>query len=167
MTIPIPYKLSEMGICNGKILTFYGVSWLTKSHQYTYFFKKDRNLVNLMPWDSGVKDFYVSDGTGCKEQLQIDDSLLENKPLHEHGYPLAGSGYIYGITLESGDIYASVILTDRYFARLWIQCNENGKYVPDGKIIFPRTPIFDTKQKKIEFLRTEYGHLADTERGAL
>lgn len=144
MKIPIPCKLGEYGNCNGKILPLKGVSWfkLSQRLEYVYFFEMGSK------WKSA--DFYMSYQTEQPFFIEIPDALLENDFLKNKDYPLKGTGYADGIYFIGGQLYIDFIVTDNYFAHIRVQCNNKGKYIPGGNMIFP--PSYDTEEKREKFV---------------
>lgn len=140
MRIPMPCRFGEKADCNGKALLFKGVSWFKWSWgmDYTYFFAIDDK------WHE--TKMYTSRNQDAPFEINIPDSLLIDKPIKEHGYPLKGSGYAHGVYYADEKMYIDFIMTSSYFAHIRAQCNEKFYYVPNGDIIFP--PSWDTAEKK-------------------
>ena len=141
MRIPMPCKFGEPAECRGEILPLSGVSWFRWSWgmEYTYYFHlKDR-------WGGKTK-MYSTLETGQPFWMEIPDSLLEDRPIKEHGYPLKGKGHACGLNYQDGDTYIDFIMTSDYWAHIRVQCDEKLAYVPDGRIIFP--PSWDTEEKQ-------------------
>ena len=99
-------------------------------------------------WKSA--DFYTSYQTEQPFFIEIPDALLENDFLKNKDYPLKGTGYADGIYFIGGQLYIDFIVTDNYFAHIRVQCNNKGKYIPGGNMIFP--PSYDTEEKREKFV---------------
>ena len=89
---------------------------------------------------------YSSFSTEQPFEIIIPDSLLVDGPIKEHGYPLKGRGYAFGLDYLDGNTYIDLIMTSDYWAHIRVQCDENLEYVSDGMIIFP--PSWDTEEKQ-------------------
>lgn len=87
-------------------------------------------------------------------EINIPESLLIDQPIKEHGYPLKGTGYAFGLDYEDGKTYIDFILTSNYWAHIRVQCNEDWEYEPNGDIIFP--PSWDTEEKRSDALLKAY-----------
>ena len=87
MIIPIPCKLGEKALCNGRMLVFCGVDWFRWSSgmEYTYFFETGDS------WHEA--DFCTGDGAGMSKYIEVDNTLLSSFVLREKGFPLRGEGY--------------------------------------------------------------------------
>lgn len=155
MEVPIPCAFGEIGKCKNRFLIFNGVQWFKWStgYEYTYLFETNN------PWIQS--DFYASDGKEFKTFMSIDERLLEDKPFIEHGYPLVGRGYMSGFDYKNGKLYTDMILTSHYLMHLKVECDEHGRYIENGKIIFPPTPSCETVDKRKKFLLKKYQHLVD------
>lgn len=143
MKIPLPCKLGDVAECNGRELPLKGVSWFkwTKGMEYTYFFETGNK------WERS--DFYTTFEYKQPYFFEISDSLLKDTFIKEHGYPLAGSGYVYGLNYIDGKTYIEFIITTSYFAHIKVQCNKNAEYVNGGNIIFPVAWSEEKKEKAI------------------
>lgn len=132
MKIPIPCKFGDKAECEGRLLTFVGVSWYEWSWgmNYTYFF----SVGNF--WHDTT--FYSTYEKNQPCAFVIPDRLLIEKAIKEHGYPLKGRGYAFGVNYEDGRTYIDFIITTHYHCHINVQCDEEGDYVPNGDIIFPR-----------------------------
>lgn len=148
MRIPMPCRLGGMADCKGEALPLSGVSWFRWSWglEYTYYFSTDRK------WD-GAR-FYSTCETWQPFGIEIPDSLLSDKPIKEHGYPLKGTGHAYGVYHKDGMTYIDFIMTSSYFAHIRVQCNEKCEYVQNGDIIFP--PSWDTEEKRNDAVLKAY-----------
>ena len=69
-----------------------------------------------------------------------------DKPIKEHGFPLKGTGYAWGVNYLDGKTYIDFVMTSSYQAHIRVQCDEKWEYVPNGDIIFP--PSWDTEEKR-------------------
>ena len=94
MIIPIPCKLGEKALCNGRMLVFCGVDWFRWSSgmEYTYFFETGDS------WHE--TDFYTGDGAGMSKYIEVDNVLLSSFVLREKGVPLRGEGYVEGFRFK-------------------------------------------------------------------
>ena len=148
MRIPLPCRFGGSADCEGMDLPLSGVSWFRWSWgmEYTYFFSIGDK------WH-GTR-FYSTLDTGQPFGIDIPDSLLSDKPIKEHGYPLKGTGYAYGVYHKDGMTYIDFIMTSSYFAHIRVQCNEKCEYVQNGDIIFP--PSWDTEEKRNDAVLRAY-----------
>lgn len=146
MKVPTPCLLGQKSICKKKELVFSGFSWFKWSWgiDYTYFFHTGNK------WSEYTS--YNSNGINYNTFYTIDSSLLEDKPLREHGYPLKGNGYLFGIFLKNYKLYADLILTSKYLTHLKVECTEHGHFLKDGNIIYPPTPMWETEEKRKDIL---------------
>lgn len=96
MIIPIPCKLGEKALCNGRMLVFCGVDWFRWSSgmEYTYFFETGDS------WHEA--DFYTGDGAGMSKYIEMDNVLLSSFVLREKGFPFRGEGYVEGFRFKNG-----------------------------------------------------------------
>lgn len=131
MKIPIPCEFGERAECNGKILSFNGVTWFqwTEGIEYTYFFETNNK------WHS--TDFYTTFQKEQENFFEIPDSLLEDTYIRKRGYPLKGRGHAYGICYCNDKTYIEFIITSNYYEHIKVQCDNKGLFVPNGDIIFP------------------------------
>lgn len=138
MNIPMPCKFGESAECDRKVLPYYGVSWFKWWYgmEYTYFFFTNRK------WNPFT--FYTSVETNQPEIFVIDDELLIDKPIKEHGYPLKGSGHAIGLRYSNSELYVEFLITSNYNEHIYVQCDKNGKYISGGNIIFP--PHWDNQR---------------------
>ena len=149
MRIPLPCKFGDSAKCNGKLRPLKGVSWFQwpKGMEYTYFFSKNDF------WHD--TDFYTTfDVRQMPCEFCIPDSLLIDRPVKEHGYPLKGRGHAFGIHYENGQTYMDFIMTSFFFAHIRVQCDGDGKYVKGGNILFP--PSWDTEEKRKAVILKSY-----------
>lgn len=140
MRIPLPCRFGASADCEGMALPLSGVFWFRWSWgmEYTYFFSVGDK------WH-GTR-FYSTLDTGQPFGIDIPDSLLIDKPVREHGYPLKGSGYADGVYYRDGKTYIDFVMTSSYQAHIRVQCDEKWKNVPNGDIIFPSS--WDTEGKR-------------------
>lgn len=98
MIIPIPCKLGEKALCNGRMLVFCGVDWFRWSSgmEYTYFFETGDS------WHE--TDFCTGDGAGMSKYIEVDNVLLSSFVLREKGFPLRGEGYVEGFRFKNGNM---------------------------------------------------------------
>lgn len=140
MRIPLPCKFGEKADCEGRVLPLSGVFWFKWSWgmEYTYFFSIGDK------WH-GTRVYSTLD-TERPFGIDIPDSLLIDKPIKEHGFPLKGTGHACGVNYLDGKTYIDFVMTSSYQAHIRVQCNEKWEYVPNGDIIFP--PSWDTEEKR-------------------
>ena len=140
MRVPMPCRFGESADCEGTVLPLSGVSWFRWSWgmEYTYYFSTGGK------WH-GTK-FYSTCETEQPFEIDIPDSLLSDRPIREHGYPLKGTGYAYGVHYKDGKTYIDFIMTSNYWAHIKVQCNDDWNYEQNGDIIFP--PSWDTEEKR-------------------
>lgn len=148
MKIPLPCKFGTAAMCNGKRLPFVGVSWFQWSDgmEYTYYFRTNDY------WHPS--SFYVSKGIEQPESINIPDSLMIDTFIKERGFPLKGKGYVFGVFYENDDLFLDFVLTDNYNAHVKVQCDQEFKYIPNGRIIFPLN--WDTEEKQERVLLKSY-----------
>lgn len=148
MRIPLPCNFGDMAECNGKILPLKGVTWFwwQKGMEYTYFFATND------VWHETV--FYTTYDTAGPCEFIIPDTLLIDRLIKEHGYPLKGRGYACGIDYKNEKLYINFLMTSSYFAHIRVQCDDNGKYVRGGDMIFP--PSWDTAEKREDVVLKAY-----------
>lgn len=153
MRIPLPCNFGDFAECNGKCMPLCGVSWFkwTQGMEYTYFFR--RNDI----WQE--VDFYTTFDAGQPCEFLIPDGLLIDKPIKEHGFPLRGRGYAFGIDYRNEKLYVDFIITSTYLPHIKVQCDGNGEYIKGGDIIFP--PSWDTEEKKKDAVLSAYRKLMD------
>ena len=87
-------------------------------------------------------------------EFTIPDNLLTDDFIKYKGYPLKGRGYASGVYYSDGKTYIDFLMTDKYFAHIKVQCDENGLFVPGGDIIFPTG--WNTDEKKEQVLLKSY-----------
>ncbi len=140
MRIPLPCRFGGSADCEGMTLPLSGVSWFKWSWgmEYTYFFSIGDK------WH-GTR-FYSTLDTAQPFGIDIPDPLLIDKPIKEHGFPLKGTGYAWGVNYLDGKTYIDFVMTSSYQAHIRVQCDEKWEYVPNGDIIFP--PSWDTEEKR-------------------
>lgn len=153
MRIPLPCNFGDSAKCNGKLLPLKGVSWFmwTKGMEYTYFFSRNDF------WHD--TDFYTTFDVRQPCEFRILENLLTDRLIKEHGYPLKGRGYACGIDYKNEKLYIDFLMTSSYFAHIRVQCDDNGKYVKGGDIIFP--PSWDTAEKREEAVLKAYRKFLD------
>ena len=151
MRIPLPCNFGDSAKCNGKLLPLNGVHWFqwTERIEYTYFFAKND------VWHDTA--FYTTFDVMQPCGFTIPDSLLIDRPIKEHGYPLKGRGYASGVDYRNGKTYIDFTMTSAYLTRIKVQCDDEGRYVEGGDIIFPLS--FDTEEKKKGAVLKAYGRL--------
>jgi hypothetical protein len=146
MKIPLPCKLGETALCKGKMLTLVSVDWFkwTQGIEYTYFFGTNNFWHNV--------DFYTTFQNEQPHYFEIPDELMNDGPIIDKGYPLRGSGRAFGIDYLEGRTYIEFIMTSNYFSHIKVQCDDRGMYYPQGDIIFPHTPSFESDENKERFI---------------
>lgn len=140
MIIPMPYKLGDFINSNGLSRQFYGVNfykWMG-TMEYTYFFQAKTK--NSSP------DFYVSRLQEQPYSFVIPDLLTVDGPIKDKGYPLRSQGHVCGIYYKNNKTYVDFIITGNYYEHIRVQCDNSGKYIPNGDIIFPTG--WDTEEKR-------------------
>lgn len=130
-------------MCNGKMQPLKGVSWFkwSRGMEYTYFFSVNSK------WNTS--DFYTTFESIQPFEFTIPDKLLIDDFIKYKGYPLKGRGFANGIHYKNGKTYIDFIMTDRYFAHIKVQCDDEGKYIPNGDIIFPTAWDTEEKQERV------------------
>lgn len=153
MKIPLPCEFGKTADCNGRLLPLEGVTWFrwSRGMEYTYFFTVGNR------WNS--TDFYATFDPNKTCEFIISDSILENKIIKEHGYPLKGTGYASGIFYKNGKTYMEFIMSSNYFAHIKVQCDKNGLYIPGGDVIWP--PSWDTDEKREKVILKSYKFIKD------
>lgn len=151
MVVPLPCRLGDNYITQKGIKKFKHVSWFKWSHgtEYTYFYE------NPGKWETSYFENYVNPEYDCT--CEIKDTLLEDRFLKDRGYPLKGRGYAAGYKMIDGELYVELILTDKYLAHIYVQCNKNGEYVDNGKLYVP--PSWDTEEKQKSILLAKYNNI--------
>lgn len=148
MKIPLPCKLGQISECDGRMLPLIGATWFKWSSwgmEYTYFFRTPDF------WHDTT--FYSVFNAQQPYKFIIPDSLLEDKPIKEHGYPLKARGRANGISYIDGKIFMKFTLSSHYFSVVKVQCDDKGGYLPGGEIIFPFN--WDTEEKRQRILYKE------------
>ena len=148
MNIPIPCALGDSVITRNGLRTLQGVTWFKwfDGMEFTYFYE------STSKWNAG--DFEVARRPAYDYKCFISDILLKDDSLKDRGYPLKGKGYAYGYKFVDGDLYVELILSDRYLAHVYVQCNECGDYLENGKVLVP--PTWDTEEKQKSILLARY-----------
>lgn len=146
MKIPLPCEFGKVSNCNGKLLPLQGVQWFQwqRGIEYTYFF-----VQNSIWYPT---DFYTTFEKNQPFEIEIHDSMLIEKPIREHGFPLRGSGRATGIYFIKGKLYMDFIITSNYYEHIRVHCDSNGEYVPNGDVIFPKN--WDTEKKARALLKS-------------
>ena len=55
------------------------------------------------------------------------------------------------------ELYVELILSDKYLAHIYVQCNKTGEYIENGKIYIP--PSWDTEEKQKSILLAQYNNI--------
>lgn len=131
MRIPLPCRFGDTAECKGKMLPLYGATWFpwADGMEYIYFFRRDNFWHDVT--------FYDTRNRNQPYGMEIPDSLLEDKAIKEHGYPIKGRGYAGGIYFQNRRLYMEFLMTSNYFAHIKVECDGGGRYVKGGHIIFP------------------------------
>ena len=131
MKIPMPYNEIK------------GVSWFKWSDglEYTYNTPKGLVCVKNAPLD------------GADNVLEVKDEYLADGPFKDKGYPLRGTGYLFGLDFRNGKTYADLIMSSRYMTHVKVEVKPNGDY-DGGEIIFP--PSVDTDEQKQRIAASSY-----------
>lgn len=148
MIIPIPCKLGDNFITKEGLKTLKHVTWFKWSYgtEYTYFYE------NYRKWETSYFENLMN--PTYDYSCEIKDILLKDDFLKDRGYPLKGKGYAVGYNMIDDELYVELILTDKYLAHIYVQCNEIGEYVENGKIYLP--PSWDTEEKQKSILLAQY-----------
>lgn len=148
MKIPLPCEFGCVADCNGKKLKLEGVSWFqwSRGMEYTYFFSKNDKYHNT--------DFYTTFQNKQQCFFEIPDTLLQDKPIKEHEYPLKGTGSVMGVYYKDNRTYVDFIIKSNYLEHIRVQCDSKGLYIPGGDIIFP--PSWDTEEKQERAILRSY-----------
>ena len=151
MNVKTPCSLGETFITPKGIQTLSAVTWFswTNGVEFTYFYKiKDK-------WHS---NYFVTERNPTYDtRYMISDKLIRDGFLKEKGYPIKGRGYVYGLKTIEDKLYVNLILTDMYYAHIYVPCNIEGKFHSHGPIIVP--PSWDTEEKRKSILLSKYNHL--------
>lgn len=150
MNIPIPCEFGNYVECKNRQLPLVGVSWFKWSEgmEYTYFFSTSDKWHTV--------DFYTTFDYVQPFSFTIPDKLLIDDFIKYKEYPLKGRGYANGIYYKNGKTYIDFIMTDRYLAHIKVQCDGEGKYIPNGDIIFPTAWDTEEKQEKVILKSTKF-----------
>lgn len=151
MKLIVPCKLGDERKTLEGIKQFIGVTWFKWSDgmEFTYFYR------NSEKW--GTAYFETEKSPEYDMSYDICDNLLQDDFLKDKGYPVKGRGYIYGLKMINNELYAELLLTDKYFAHIYVQCDEQGIFREQGKIYVP--PSWDTEEKKRSILLSKYSKL--------
>lgn len=152
MIIPLPCKLGENYITEKGIQRLTAVNWFkwSRGMEYTYFFQE----LNKNVWSTNHFEAFIEPNFDIS--CEINDSLIQNGFLKGKGFPIKGRGYAYGYKLISDELFVELILTDKYLAHIYVQCNENGDYVEGGRVIVP--PSWDTEEKQKSIILSQYSN---------
>lgn len=151
MQIPIPCELGEKLVTGKGEEVLKGVAWFKWSDgiEFTYHFERPDK------WTAGhlfsVKE---PDYELCYE---VCDTLLIDGLLRLKGFPIKGKGYLYGLDLIRGCLFANLILTDCYFAHVYAACDKHGNYIDNGDILVP--PSWDTVERKYSIILKQYSNV--------
>ena len=147
MRIPLPYRFGEAVELKKGMLLFYGVTWFLwyDGMEYTYFFRRNDFWHDVT--------FYHTRNEIGSYGMDIPDSLLVDKAIKEHGYPLKGRGYVCGIFYINAKLYLEFLITSNYYAHIKVECDEYGGYVKGGHMIFPMAWDMEKRQLHCHILR--------------
>lgn len=151
--IPTPWPFGQIIELNKSTYRFTGVTWFYWESQnkwdYTYVFEDpDKEWTN-------TKLFTTRDFDSLPYSIDIEESLLDEKPIKEHGHPLTGTGHMTGIIWQDGKLFADFLITNRYFEHIRSECDEHGLY-NNGIVSFPRTPSYDSPEKQAKAVLSSY-----------
>ena len=134
--------------------TLDGVDWFMWQDgiEFTYFYSNGKRWSTSKIETSG---YFESD-----INIYVEQELVNERRMEEHGYPLTGKGKITGINLIKGRYYAEIILTSAYLMHLKVECDEHGRYIEGGRVLFPPTPSFETIEKREKYLLARYKYLS-------
>lgn len=151
--IPLPCKMGESTEYKGMEYLLCGVSWFYWSNsgwEFTYNLCKGSNV----SWNNIAHILFERDMT-ISSYINIEETLTEDRPIKEHGFPLTGTGHLYGLRYIKGRLYAEFIITSRFNEHILCECNEDVKY-ENGLIIFPPTPSYDSEEKRRKAVTSAY-----------
>ena len=153
MLIPIPCRLGDSYITEEGVKLLKHISWFKWSYgmEYTYFYKDE----NCGKWETSYFESFIN--PTYELFCEIKDVLLQDDFLKNRGYPLKGRGYAVGYEIIGGELYVELILSDKYLAHIYVQCNDTGEYMENGKIYVP--PSWDTEEKQKSILPAQYKDL--------
>lgn len=148
MNILLPCEFRENVITSKGLKTLIGATWFkwVDGMEFTYFYQSDSK------W--GNDDFEVVKNAKHKPYYEINDSLIKDGFLKDKGYPIKGRGYICGLRIINDKLYAHIILTDKYLAHIYVECNKNGMYKELGSVFVP--PSWDTEEKQKSIILEKY-----------
>ena len=151
MKVKTPCSLGETFTTPKGIQTLSAVTWFSwiDGIEFTYFYKiKDK-------WHSNY--FITERNPIYKTGYIISDRLTRDGFLKEKGYPIKGRGYICGLRMINNLMYAEILLTDLYYTHIYVPCNMQGEFEPNGPIIVPSS--WDTEEKRTSILLSQYKDL--------
>lgn len=142
MKVPIPCTFGNYAECNNRQLPFSGVSWFrwSRGMEYTYFFLTSDKWHPI--------DFYTTFENVQSFEFVVPDELLTDDFIKHKGYPLKGRGYATGVCYQNEKTYIDFIMTDMYLSHIKVQCDGEGKYIPNGDVIFPTSWDSEEKQER-------------------
>lgn len=151
--IPTPWPFGQIIELNKSTYRFTGVTWFYWESQnkwdYTYI------LISPSKTWCNTKLFSSRDFDYLPYYMEIEESLLENKSIKEHGHPLTGAGHMYGISWKDEKLFAEFIITNRYNEHIFSECDDHGLY-NGGIVIFPQTPSYDSVEKQNKAVLASY-----------
>ena len=151
--IPLPCKMGEETEYKNAKYKLCGVEWFFwngRGWEFTYHIANKTDA----SWNNTLHILSEKDTT-VSSYINIKESLLDDKPIKEHGYPLTGSGHLYGFKFIKGKLYAEFIITNRYYEHILCECDETGQY-NGGMILFPPTPSYDSEEKRMKAVTASY-----------
>lgn len=159
MRVPLPCRLGEKYTIDLSVHILTGVSWFkwTQGWEYTYY---------LYPEFRGQYtncEMILSDGSSFHEYINVRDDFLEDGVLAAGGYPLRGKGRLFGVYLQNGNLYAEIIVSSSYNIHIKVECDSTGQYLPAGKIIFPSAEIYESIEKRRQFVLKKYQNLLEND----
>lgn len=147
MKIPLPYNFGEDIMYLGQWRTFRGVDWFKWSDGWRFTYYLSKRAGKYIEFDQTAFCSYTErQAKDFPNYFVMPDGLLFDKPIAGHGFPLRGTGKALGLSYIDEETFIDFIITSDYNEHIRVQCNENGRYVKDGKILFP--PSWDTQKKK-------------------
>lgn len=144
MRVPVPNALGTTAEKNNGSYRLTGVTWFfwSTGTEYTYFYETGKK------WSTA--DIEVVKNPDFSFVHEIDDFLLQDGFLKEKGYPIKGRGYVNGLSVINGKLAADIILTDKYLAHVYAECDETGRYIEDGTVYVP--PNWDAEEKRLSII---------------
>lgn len=151
MNVKVPCKLGSNIVTEKGFKKLTSIFWYRWSDgiEVTYFFANDKK------WESS--DFICEKEPTYKLGYEIDDDLLVDDFLSDKGYPLKGRGYICGLRMVDKKLFAELILTDKYLAHIYVECDEHGRYVKNGSVYVP--PSWDTLEKQYSIILKKHSNI--------